>query len=151
MFRGQFEHAMDAKGRISLPARFRDAMVASKDERLVVTRGLGDPTTPWLDVYPMSKWEEFEQKVSQLPRFDPNVIKLRRLYVSAAVECELDGQGRILVPASLREHARLDKQVIWAGMIEKAELWGQALWKSTQEASAEDMSFLSALGEQLRL
>jgi MraZ protein len=151
MFRGQFEHAMDAKGRISLPSRFREAMTATSDERLIVTRGLGDPATPWLDVYPMKKWEEFEAKVSQLPRFDPNVIKLRRLYVSAAVECELDAQGRILVPPSLREHARLDKSVIWAGMIEKAELWSQPLWGAAQAAAASDMSFLTALGEQLRL
>lgn len=151
MFRGQFEHAMDAKGRISLPSRYRDAMTATGDERLVVTRGLGDPATPWLDVYPMKKWEEFEQRVSELPRFDPNVIKLRRLYVSAAVECELDAQGRILVPTSLREHARLDKAVLWAGMIEKAELWSQPLWAEAQKAAAEDMSFLEALGGQLRL
>jgi MraZ protein len=151
MFRGQFEHAMDAKGRISLPSRYREAMQASNDERLIVTRGLGDPATPWLDVYPLKRWEEFEQRVSQLPRFDPNVIKLRRLYVSAAVECELDGQGRILVPPSLREHARLDKAVVWAGMIEKAELWSSDLWAEAQKAAAQDMSFLNALGEQLRL
>ena len=151
MFRGQFEHAMDAKGRISLPSRFRDAMQATSDERLVVTRGLGDPATPWLDVFPLKQWEQFEQRVAALPRFDPNVIKLRRLYVSAAVECELDGQGRILIPTALREHARLDKAVLWAGMIEKAELWDAARWAETQKQSAEDMTFLKVLGEQLRL
>ncbi len=146
MFRGQFEHAMDAKGRISLPSRFRDALEG--DMRLIVTRGLGDPC---LDVFPMKRWEELERRIAELPRFDANVIKLRRLYVSAAVECELDGQGRVLVPQALREHAALDKDVVWAGMVEKAELWSAAKWADAQREAQEDMSFLKVLGEQLRL
>jgi MraZ protein len=148
MFRGQFEHAMDAKGRISLPARFRDALLKTGDPRLVLTRGLGDPC---LDVFPLRHWEDFEKRVAELPRFDPNVIKLRRLYVSAAVECELDGQGRVLVPQGLREHAGLDKDVVWAGMIEKAELWAADRWTDTQKRASEDMSFLQVLGERLGL
>lgn len=147
MFRGQFEHAMDAKGRVSLPSRFRDALVRSGDDRLIVTRGLRDPC---LDVFPMKRWEAFEQRVAALPRFDAGVIKLRRLYVSAAVECELDGQGRLLVPPGLREYATLDKAVLWAGMGESAELWSADRWAETQKAAAEDTSFLRTL-EELKL
>lgn len=148
MFRGQFEHAMDAKGRVSLPARFRDAMNAAGEHRLVVTRGLTDPC---LDVFPMRQWEAFERKVEALPRFDPNVIKLRRRYVSAAVECELDTQGRVLVPPSLRDFAGLDKAVLWAGMIDKAELWDGARWAETQKLDGDDVAFLKAIGEDLKL
>lgn len=151
MFRGHHEHALDAKGRVSFPSRFREEMSSSGDVRLVVTRGLGDPELPYLDAYPSRQWELFEQRVLALPRFDPNVIKLRRLYVSAAVECDLDGLGRVLVPAGLREFARLEKSVVWAGMIDKAELWSAALWSEVQKVTAEDSSFLKALWEQLRL
>jgi MraZ protein len=148
MFRGQFEHAMDAKGRISLPARFRDALVASGDAKIIVTRGLADPC---LDVYPLKRWEDLERKVEALPRFDPNVVKFRRLYVAAAVECDLDGQGRLLVPPSLRGHANLEKQVVWSGMIEKAELWAAEKWAEVQADLVKDPAFLRALGEELKL
>lgn len=151
MFRGHYEHAVDAKGRVSFPSRFREAMQAAGDERLVVTRGLGEPEHPFLDAYPSKQWEQFEQRVLALPRFDPSVVKLRRLYVSAAVECELDNLGRVLIPPPLREHAGLGKAVVWAGMIDKAELWSAQLWAEVQRATSEDLSFLKALWEQLRL
>jgi MraZ protein len=117
----------------------------------VVTRGLGEPEHPFLDAYPSRQWEQFEQRVLALPRFDPSVVKLRRLYVSAAVECELDNLGRVLIPPPLREHAGLGKAVVWAGMIDKAELWSAQLWAEVQRATSEDLSFLKALWEQLRL
>jgi MraZ protein len=117
MFRGHFEHAIDDKGRTSLPARFRDVLAPTGELRLVVTPALGDPC---LDVYPMGAWEALEAKLSGLNAFDPQVIDFRRFYVSAAVECELDKQGRVLIPPSLREHAQL----------EKAELWSREQWSS---------------------
>ena len=86
MFRGQFEHAIDAKGRTSLPARYRDVLAATNDLRLVVTPALFDPC---LKVYPMKAWEELEAKIAALPEFDPNAILLRRRFLSAAVECDL--------------------------------------------------------------
>ena len=82
--------------------------------RFVLTPALFDPC---LHVYPMKAWEEFEQKVSKLPSLDPNAVRFRRMYVSAAVECELDKAGRVLVPPHLRERAELDKsEALWAGM-----------------------------------
>ena len=146
MFRGQFPHSMDAKGRISLPSRYRDGL--DGDTRLIVTNGLSDPC---LDVFPMKRWEELERRVAELPRFDPNVVKFRRIYLSAAVECELDAQGRILVPPGLRERARLVKDVVWIGMTEKAELWSQEMWTKSDAEAREDMSFVKVIGEQIRL
>ena len=100
MFRGQFTHSIDAKGRTSLPSRFRDQLVQSAESRLVLTPALFDPC---IHVFPYRAWEEFEARVASMPQFDPNVVRLRRLYVSAAVDCDLDKQGRVLVP---RQSAR---------------------------------------------
>lgn len=149
MFRGQFEHAIDAKGRTSLPARFRDVLLVGNDLRLVLTRALFDRC---LHLYPMRAWEELEAKIAEMPQFEPNVVAFRRLYLSAAVECELDKQGRILIPPSLRDHAELNKEVLWAGMGRTAELWSRERWQSAQAMSeAELASFKSAIAEQFRL
>src|SRR5262245_52145744 len=107
MLSGHYEHAIDAKGRTSVPSRFRELIVEAGDARVVLTPALFDPC---LDVYPMRAWEDLEAKIAGLPRFDAKVVQLRRRYVSAAVECEIDKQGRILVPPPLREHAGLVKE-----------------------------------------
>ncbi len=145
MFRGHFEHAIDDKGRTSLPARFREVLGPSSDFRLVLTPALGDPC---LDVYPMKAWEELEAKLAQLNAFDPQVIDFRRFYVSAAVECEIDKQGRILVPPSQREHAGLSKNVMWLGHGQKAELWSKEQWErlAKQKAPAELRDLRAAMG-----
>ncbi|MBI5535301.1 MAG: division/cell wall cluster transcriptional repressor MraZ [Deltaproteobacteria bacterium] len=138
MFRGQFTHSIDAKGRVAVPSRFRDALAASGDNRLVLTPALFDPC---IHVFPVRAWEEFEAKVAQMKQFDANAVRLRRLYVSAAVDCELDKQGRLLVPPQLREHGSLAKEVLWAGVGNKAELWATDRWadaiRMTDEERAE--------------
>jgi MraZ protein len=149
MFRGHFEHAIDAKGRTSLPSRFRDVLAATSDARLVLTPS---PFDACLHFFPMKAWEEFEAKIAALPQFEPNVIKLRRLYVSAAVECEVDKQGRVLVPNSLREHASLQKDVLWAGMGRMVELWAREKWNDVQAMSTDERAdFRRAVAEQLRI
>ncbi len=149
MFRGHFEHAIDDKGRTSLPARFRDVLASSGDVRLVVTPALGDPC---LDVYPLAAWEALEAKLAQLNAFDPQVIEFRRFYVSAAVECELDKQGRILVPNGLRDHAGLSKNVLWLGHGQKAELWSREQWEAlSRKKSAEELRDLRAAMGKLGL
>ena len=148
MFRGHFEHAIDDKGRTSLPSRFRDVLAGSTDIRLVVTPALGDPC---LDVYPMRAWEELEQKLSLLNAFDPQVIEFRRFYVSAAVECELDGSGRVLVPPHLREKAKLDKDAVWAGMGQRLELWSKTEWERALTMSDVEREELRAAMEGVEL
>lgn len=148
MFRGHFEHAIDDKGRTSLPARFRDVLEPSGDLRLVVTPALGDPC---LDVYPMKAWEALEAKLAGLNAFDPQVIEFRRFYVSAAVECELDKPGRILVPPSLREHANLSKSVMWLGHGEKAELWSKEAWTLARRKDPAELRDLRAAMGRLGL
>jgi MraZ protein len=149
MFRGHFEHSIDAKGRTSLPSRFRDVLAATGDPRLVLTPS---PFDACLHLFPMKAWEEFEAKIAALPQFEPNVIKLRRLYVSAAVECEVDKPGRVLVPNSLRDHAKLQKDVLWAGMGQMVELWALEKWNDVQSMTANERAeFRRAVAEQLRI
>ena len=149
MFRGHFEHAIDEKGRTSLPSRFRDVLGPTPDYRLVLTPALGDPC---LDVYPMTAWERLEAKLAELNAFDPQVIEFRRFYVSAAVEVEIDKQGRVLVPPSLREHASLTKAVLWLGHGQKAELWSKENWALlSREKNPMDLRELRAAMGRLGL
>ena len=149
MFRGHYEHSIDVKGRTSLPARFRDVLSAAGDMRLVVTPAL---FSSCLDVYPVRAWEEFEAKVAGLPKWDPDVVMLRRRYVSAALDCELDRQGRVLIAPSLRDHAGLVKEVLWAGMGHTMELWSRDRWADALASTEDDLELLkSVIGEKLSL
>lgn len=148
MFRGQFLHSVDAKGRISLPARFREN-VSSLGERVIVTPALFDAC---LHVYPLAAFEELEEKIAALPALDPNVVRFRRLYVSAACECDVDKSSRILVPGHLRERARLDKDVLWAGMGRHLELWSKSEWDQVLTIDpASEESFKQAVLEQIKI
>jgi MraZ protein len=148
MFRGHFEHGIDDKGRTSLPARFRHAL-GDADLRLILTPALADPC---LDVYPLPAWEELEAKVAKLPRWDRDAVRLRRRYVTAAVECEIDRQGRLLIPAALRAHAALDKVVLWAGVGSTMELWGIERWRAEEALPDEELQrWRSRIGEKLAL
>jgi MraZ protein len=103
-------------------------------------------------LYPLSAWEELEEKIAQLPSLDPHVVRFRRLYVSAACECELDKSGRVLIPNHLREKAELTKEVLWAGMGRHLELWSKAAWDAALEISPEEEAhFKQAVLEQIKI
>jgi MraZ protein len=150
MFRGQFVHSIDSKGRVSLPARFREAVLTNGDARLVLTRA---PSDPCLHLYPLADWIEFERKIAELPRFDPHIVRFRRMYVSAALECELDGQGRVLVSPDYRERAHLAKEVLLAGMGRHVEVWSKDDWDRVTAAlpSGEHEKFMKSVEELIRI
>lgn len=134
MFRGRYEHAIDGKGRTSLPSRFREVLAAAGESRLVLTTGLDACVV----AYPMAEWIAFEDRLARLPQFDPSVAQLRRIYVSSAVDCEVDRLGRVLIPASLREHGDLKREVLWAGMGKQIELWSKARFDALRAQVLED-------------
>jgi MraZ protein len=146
MFRGRHEHTIDAKGRTSVPARYRDVLDAAGERRVVITSAL----EPNLVAYALPEWLAFEERLGKLPQFDRAVQKMKRIYVSGAVECEIDDVGRILIPPSLREHARLRKDVLWAGAGHYAELWDKEEWlkrcETTEDERREIAARLSELG-----
>ncbi len=145
MFRGRYEHAIDGKGRTSLPARFREALFATGDAKLVVASGLESH----LVAYPLREWDEFEERLSKLPQFDETVATLRRVYASGALECELDKLGRILIPARLREHAGLKRELIWVGMGRNLEIWSKSRFEKLRDEVLQDAARRQAMARRL--
>ena len=122
MFRGRHEHAVDAKGRTSLPARFREVLAAQGETRIVVTVSLDG----CLAAYPMREWEAFEEKLISLPSLDEEMTELKRQLVGYAAECDIDKLGRLMLPTTLREMAGISRNVLWMGMISYIEVWDPA-------------------------
>jgi MraZ protein len=140
MFRGRYQHTIDAKGRTSVPARYRDALDKSGERHIVLTCALD----PCLIAYTSAEWGKFEERLVKLPQFDRFVQKLKRIYLSGAVECEIDDVGRILIPPSLRDHARLKKDALWAGVGEYAELWDKDEWTKHFETTDDERRAMAA-------
>lgn len=121
MFMGEYQHSLDDKGRLIVPAKFRDAL----GESFILTRGLDN----CLYGYPHSEWKMIEEKIKQLPTNNPETRAFMRLFFSGAVEAELDKQGRIMIPQQLREHALIEKDVYVIGVSTKIEVWSKENWE----------------------
>lgn len=140
MFRGWFEHSINGKGRVSIPAVFRDALGAQDADRVIVTTNV---VARSLVVYPLSTWAEFEQRLRQAPQFDEKVQRFRRIYVAGAMECAIDKLGRIVLPARLREQAGIEAEVVFAGDIEKFQIWARSEWELVRQADLEQLDDVS--------
>lgn len=129
MFMGEYNHTVDTKGRLIIPSKFRELL----GEEFIVTKGLDG----CLFVFPMNEWHAFEEKLRTLPLTQKGARQFTRFFVAGATPCELDKQGRILLPATLREFAGLDKDVVLAGMLNRIEIWSKAKW--TENNAYDDM------------
>ena len=127
MFRGKFEHTIDDKGRISVPARFREVLQASNDDRVVITNFIIS-STRCLDVYPQAAWVRLEEQLREKPQFDQRVMRFQNFYVANAHECILDKQGRILLAPSLREYAALKRDAVFTSALDKFRIWDKEQW-----------------------
>lgn len=130
MFMGEYRHTVDPKGRLIIPSRFRDLLGAE----FVVTRGLDG----CLFVYPMDSWEAYVEELKKLPLTDRNARLFTRFIIAGATVCGLDRQGRILIPVTLREFAGIDKDVLFAGMLDHIEIWNEERWKENADFSDMD-------------
>jgi len=126
MFLGDYQHTLDAKGRVSLPAKFRADMTG----KLVVASGLDE----CLYVYPAEEYERFVEDLVLQEDFEPRVRKVRRFFTAGAVEVEFDSAGRISLPQKLRDYAGLGKEVAVIGNGNRIEIWDAAKWNSYSEA-----------------
>ncbi len=132
---GEYQHALDDKGRLTIPARFRDGLGAT----FVMTRGLD----PCLFVYPLPEWQTLAAKLKQLPLTRADARAFVRFFFSGATECELDRQGRVLIPPGLREYAQLEKECVVLGVSNRVEIWSQRLWASQQAEAAANFAALA--------
>jgi MraZ protein len=126
VFRGVTQIALDAKGRLAVPTRHREALAAVSGGRMVLT---ADPSRCLL-LYPLAAWEPIQARLMSLSSFNERIRGLQRLLVGHADDVELDAAGRILVPPALRRYASLDKQVVLVGQGQKFELWDEAQWSA---------------------
>ena len=132
MFRGRYEHTMTDKGRISVPAKFRDVLNDKYgEESLIITN-----FDRCLIVYPLKEWNEIERRAAELPQFKQEVISFLRHLIGNADDCHIDGQGRILLPQSLRNHAQIKRDVVMIGMLTKFEIWAKEIWDEEESKKA---------------
>ncbi|MDR6725407.1 MraZ protein [Paenibacillus amylolyticus] len=129
MFMGEFQHSIDDKGRVIIPAKFRESLGPS----FVVTRGLDQ----CLFVYPMEEWGVMEQKLKALPLMKSDARAFTRFFFSGATECDLDKQGRVNLPGNLREYAKLDKDCVVIGVSNRVEIWSKDIWENYFNQSEE--------------
>jgi len=127
-FRGINNLALDSKGRMAMPSRYRDRLLESCGGHLIVTVDKDH----CLLVYPLPEWEIIEDKLVNLPSLNKQARLLQRLLIGYATECELDSQGRILLPTMLREFAGLDKKIVLIGQGKKFEIWDEDAWNRSQ-------------------
>lgn len=148
MFRGINAVNLDAKGRMSIPTKYRDALSTAETKGLIVTI---DTESTCLLLYPLQIWEQIEAKLQQLPSFDPQARRIQRLLIGHASDVELDSQGRILLPTLLREYAGLQKKTMLIGQGKKFEIWDEDAWLAGRERwLAEETGSEQMLSEEIR-
>lgn len=138
MFMGEYSHTIDTKGRLIIPSKFREEL----GETFVVTKGLDG----CLFVFSDEEWKAFEIKLKSLPLTNKNARQFARFFVAGATPCELDKQGRIHLPATLREFAGLEKDVVLTGMLNRIEIWSKDKWNENN--SLDDVA-MDEIAEQM--
>jgi len=142
MFIGEYQATIDDKGRVSIPAKFRPSLKA----KIVVTRGLDNS----LFLYAMDEWKKLAEKLASLPIATANTRAFSRLMLAGAMDCEIDKQGRIILPGYLKEFAKISKRVVIAGLYNRIEIWSEELWNAykaqTEAASNSIAEQLGSLG-----
>lgn len=135
MFMGEYQHSLDDKGRLIIPAKLRDGL----GERFIVTRGLDR----CLFVYPLAEWQVMEEKMKSLPTTQADARAFVRMFFSGAVECEPDKQGRISLPQHLRDHAQIQRDLYILGVSSRVEIWAAEIWAEYSQKAEESYEALA--------
>ena len=132
MFRGVQHINMDTKGRLAVPARQRESLLNQSAGKVVITI---DTQSHCLTLYPLPEWERIEAEIQSLPALNPAVKRFQRLMLGYAADIELDGNGRALLPQSLRDSAHLEKKIVLVGQGNKLEIWAEDRWLAERDAA----------------
>jgi len=133
VFIGEYEHSVDAKGRVIMPAKLREDI----GEKFILTKGLDG----CLFAYSQKEWTNFEEKLKTLPLTNKNARDFVRFFLSGAIECEIDKQGRFLIPGNLRAYSKLEKEIVILGVGTRIEIWDKESWnKSEENISADEIA-----------
>lgn len=138
MFIGEYNGTIDDKARISIPAKFRSSL----KNKVVVTRGLDNS----LVLYTLDEWKKLAEKLASLPISTANTRAFSRLMLAGAMDCDIDKQGRIVLPGYLKEYAKIGKKLIYAGMYSRIEIWSDELWTKYKTQTEKNSN---AIAEQL--
>ena len=135
MLTGEFNHSIDAKGRLIIPSKFREDL----GENFMITKGMDG----CLFIYPENEWKTFEEKLRTLPLTNKKARDFKRFFLGSAVDGDLDKQGRVLISSALRAYAGLEKEVVLAGVLDRIEIWNKTAWderKAEVEADIEEIA-----------
>lgn len=142
MFIGEFQATIDDKARVNIPAKFRSSLKS----KVVVTRGLDNS----LVLYTLDEWKKLAEKVASLPISTANTRAFSRLMLAGAMDCDIDKQGRIVLPGYLKDFAKISKKLVFAGLYNRVEIWSEELWQKyktqTEKQSNQIAEQLGDLG-----
>jgi len=147
MFRGRFEHTIDNKGRISLPAKFREVLSSEGDYRLVITNSFEN----CLIAYPFAAWQKIEAQLKSHSFTQKKVRDFVRFFVSGSSECSIDKLGRIMIPSNLRDFASLEKDITFAGVLDKFEIWNKEKWENVVEGPQENFDEITTSFPEIKI
>ena len=148
MFRGRFEHSIDGKGRVSIPAKFREILKREYgSDQLIMT--IFDNC---LVTYPLTEWQAFEEKLKEFSQLKKEAKSFLRYFYSGAMECAIDDHGRILIPSQFREYADLNKEIVFVGVMNRFEIWNKAVWEEEFKTYKETFDEISeSIAERMGL
>ncbi len=144
MFLGTYHHSLDAKGRVSMPARYRELLATQPEPGLILTINYGDPEQ-CVVVYPREPYARMAEKLTTDGPMDAQLERYSRVINASATEVSHDRQGRILIPASLRELVGIDREITWIGMYNRMELWDRTKWETAHRKDLAEVGNLNRL------
>ena len=131
VFRGQYIHKISSSGRTSMPIRFREILRKKYKTNKIIISSFDQCAVG----YPLSEWEKLESKISELPQFKTDIVEFERYLIGNANECEIDTEGRIMIPTAIRKGLTIKSSIVYVGMLSRFEIWSEKAWEPNNKTS----------------